>query len=181
MTTSQHADAGPGAKESFVYAYPRGALTVDSVVFGRDRQGLKILLIERGLPPFEGCWALPGGFVQLDESPEQAAIRELEEETGLAGIDLQQLHTFGQVDRDPRERVISIAHIGFVDPRAHAVRAATDARRAAWFEIDAIPELAFDHADIVKMARTRLARRHLHAFADLGELMATPRRPTRWG
>ena len=167
--------------KTYTYAYPRGALSVDCVVFGCDRHGLKILLIERGLPPFEGSFALPGGFVQMDESPHQAALRELQEETGLAGVELTQLHTFGAVHRDPRERVVSIAHVGFVDPSAHTVRGATDARQAAWFHVDDVPPLAFDHEEILMMGRERLKNRRLHAFSDLRELLTTTQRPSRWG
>ena len=96
------------------YKYPRPALTVDCVVFGFDESDLKVLLIERALEPFKGCWALPGGFVHVDETIDQAARRELAEEAGLANIFLEQLYTFGAVDRDPRERIVSVAHFALV-------------------------------------------------------------------
>ena len=138
------------------YEYARPALTVDCVVFGVDDDDLRVLLIQRGLPPFEGKWALPGGFVRIDEPLEEAARRELEEETGLAKVFLEQLYTFGAVDRDPRERVVSVAFYALVNLRDHHVHAATDARDAAWFGVSDVPRLAFDHADILQTALTRL-------------------------
>ncbi len=138
------------------YEYPRGALTVDCVVFGLDDEELKVMLIQRGLAPFEGKWALPGGFVHVDETLEEAARRELEEETGLHKVFLEQLYTFGAVDRDPRERVVSVAYYALVKLSDHKVQAATDARDAAWFGVHDVPSLAFDHADILQMALERL-------------------------
>ena len=138
------------------YEYPRAALTVDCVVFGLDDEDLKVLLIERGLPPFEGEWALPGGFVHVDETLDEAARRELVEETGLEKIFLEQLYTFGAVDRDPRERVISVAYYALVNLADHRVQAATDAREAAWFSVHDVPTLAFDHAEILNLALERL-------------------------
>jgi 8-oxo-dGTP diphosphatase len=140
----------------YTYEYPRGALTVDCVVFGLDDDELKVMLIQRALPPYEGRWALPGGFVHLDETLEEAARRELAEETGLERVYLEQLYTFGAVERDPRERVISVAYYALVQLREHRVFAATDAREAAWFGLDDVPSLAFDHAEILTMARERL-------------------------
>jgi len=138
------------------YEYPRAALTVDCVVFGLDQEDLKVLLIQRGLPPFEGKWALPGGFVRLTETLDEAARRELEEETGLRTLYLEQLYTFGNVDRDPRERVVSVAYYALVNLSAHSVQAATDARDAAWFGVHEVPTLAFDHGDILQIALDRL-------------------------
>ena len=138
------------------YEYPRGALTVDCVVFGLDEEDLKVMLIQRGLAPFEGKWALPGGFVRVGETLEEAARRELEEETGLQKVFLEQLYTFGAVDRDPRERVVSVAYYALVNLREHKVEAATDARDAAWFGVHDVPSLAFDHADILQIALERL-------------------------
>ena len=140
----------------FTYEYPRGALTVDCVVFGLDDEDLKVMLIQRGQPPFEGCWALPGGFVHADETLEEAARRELEEETALHGLFLEQLYTFGGIDRDPRERVVSVAYYALVKLSDHRVQAATDARDAGWFGVHDVPTLAFDHADILQMAHERL-------------------------
>lgn len=141
---------------SFSYKYPRAALTVDCVVFALDDDDLKILLIQRDLPPFEGAWALPGGFVRLDETVDDAARRELNEETGLEKVYLEQLYTIGTVDRDPRERVVTVAYYALVKLSDHRVQAATDARNAAWFAIDDVPKLAFDHKKILKMAHERL-------------------------
>jgi 8-oxo-dGTP diphosphatase len=140
----------------YTYEYPRGALTVDCVVFGLDDEELKVMLIQRGLAPFEGKWALPGGFVRLNETLDEAARRELEEETGLSQIFLEQLYTFSAVDRDPRERVVSVAYYALVNLSDHKVHAATDARDAAWFGVHDVPSLAFDHSGILQMALERL-------------------------
>jgi len=138
------------------YEYPRGALTVDCVVFGLDDKELKVMLIQRALAPFEGKWALPGGFVRTDETLDEAARRELEEETGLRNVFLEQLYTFGAIRRDPRERVVSVAYYALVNLRDHPVQASTDARDAGWFGVHDVPSLAFDHADILHMALDRL-------------------------
>src|SRR5215207_7075549 len=140
----------------YSYQYPRGALTVDCVVFGFDEGELKVLLIERGLEPFKGRWALPGGFVRIEETLDEAARRELEEEAGLKYISLEQLYTFGAVDRDPRERVVSVAYYSLVRLAAFTAKAATDASDARWFPISKVPRLAFDHAEILALARARL-------------------------
>jgi len=140
----------------YTYEYPRPALTVDCVVFGLDEEDLKVLLIQRGLPPFEGQWALPGGFVRVEESLEDAARRELREETGIAKVFLEQLYTFGQPDRDPRERIVSVAYYALVKLSDHRIGAATDARNAAWFAVSDTPSLAFDHERILQTALTRL-------------------------
>ena len=141
---------------SFQYEYARPALTVDCVVFALDEDELKILLIQRALEPFAGRWALPGGFVHVGESPEGAARRELMEETGVKDIYLEQLYTFGDPDRDPREHVVTVAHYALVNLADHTVQAATDARKAAWFALEDIPALAFDHDQILSTALERL-------------------------
>src|SRR5215510_10489762 len=138
------------------YEYARPALTVDCVVFGVDADDLRVLLIQRGLPPFEGKWSLPGGFVRIDEPLEDAARRELEEETGISQVFLEQLYTFGAVDRDPRERVVTVAYYALVKLSDHRVKAATDARDAAWFAMSEATGLAFDHDRIVATALQRL-------------------------
>jgi 8-oxo-dGTP diphosphatase len=136
--------------------YPRAALTVDCVVFGFDEGELKVLLIQRGLPPFKDKWALPGGFVRVDETLDDAARRELAEETGLTNAFLEQLYTYGEVKRDPRERVVSVAYYALVKLAEHQTRAATDAADARWFPVSQLPRLAFDHAEIFATALTRL-------------------------
>jgi 8-oxo-dGTP diphosphatase len=138
------------------YQYPRAALTVDCAVFGFDGGELKVLLIQRALEPFKGRWALPGGFVHVDETVDAAARRELEEETGLKNVFLEQLYTFGEVRRDPRERVVSVAYYALVKLSDHRAQAATDAANAEWFPISKIPRLAFDHSDILATAIARL-------------------------
>src|ERR1044071_9940255 len=134
------------------YQYPRAALTVDCVVFGYDEGELKVLLIQRGLEPFKGRWALPGGFVRVDAARDEAARRELDEEAGLRNVFLEQLYTFGAVDRDPRERVVSVAYYALVKLSDHRAQAATDAAEANWFPISKVPKLAFDHATILHTA-----------------------------
>lgn len=138
------------------YEYPRAALTVDCVVFGFHEGRLKVLLIERGLAPFKGEWALPGGFVRVDETIDEAARRELAEETGLKNVFLEQLYTFGEVKRDPRERVVSVAYYALVNQDEHPAVGATDASDAAWFPVAKLPALAFDHSEILRVALARL-------------------------
>jgi 8-oxo-dGTP diphosphatase len=141
----------------YQYDYPHPAVTVDVVIFTiRDRQ-LKLLLVRRAGEPYRGRWALPGGFVRLEEGLDEAARRELEEETGVSGVYLEQLYTFGSVDRDPRERVITVAYYALVPSDKLQLRAATDAEAVGWFGLDELPDLAFDHAEIVAMAHQRLA------------------------
>jgi len=138
------------------YEFARPALTVDVVVFGLDEEDLKVMLIQRDLPPFEGQWALPGGFVRVNETLDDAARRELAEETGLKDIYLEQLYTFGAVERDPRERVVTVAYYALVNLEGHDVHASSDARNAAWFPVCDLPELAFDHEEILDAAHGRL-------------------------
>jgi 8-oxo-dGTP diphosphatase len=138
------------------YQYPRAALTVDCVVFGFDEGALRVLLIERGLEPFKGRWAFPGGFVRVDETIDKAARRELAEETGLKNVFLEQLYTYGAINRDPRERVVSVAYYALVKLCDYRAKAATDAANAEWFPISKVPKLAFDHADILATALARL-------------------------
>ena len=140
----------------YTYEYPRPALTVDCVVFGFDEGELKVLLIQRGLEPFKGQWALPGGFVRVEETVEEAARRELEEEAGLKNVFLEQLYTFGEVERDPRERVVSVAYYALVKLSDHRAKAATDAAEAEWFLISKVPKLAFDHEKILGTALERI-------------------------
>ncbi len=140
----------------YAYQYPHPAVTVDCVVFGLDGGHLKVLLIQRDLEPFQGTWALPGGFVKMDETLEAAARRELMEETGVTELYLDQLYTFGDPGRDPRERVITVAYFAIVNLFDHEVRPDTDARSAAWFPVNALPDLAFDHSTILDAGLKRL-------------------------
>ena len=140
----------------FAYQYPHPAVTTDCVVFGLDTRDLTVLLIQRDLDPYAGAWALPGGFVRIDEDLESAARRELEEETGVRDLYLEQLAAFGAPERDPRERVITIAYLAIVNLFEHPVAAATDARSAGWFALDELPRLAFDHEQILEAALGRL-------------------------
>jgi 8-oxo-dGTP diphosphatase len=151
---------------AYQYDYPRAALTVDCVVFGRDQEGVKVLLVRRASAPFAGCWALPGGFLELNETLEQAALRELAEETGVKLAKLDQLRAFDAIERDPRERVISIAHMAVVESREHVPKGSDDASEAAWFALEQLPPLAFDHTAILALARARL---------DAGEASASSR------
>jgi len=143
----------------YQYDYPRAALTVDCAVFGRSGGGYALLLVQRARDPYAGSWALPGGFVELSETLEQAALRELQEETGLRLDHAEQLGAFDAIDRDPRERVIAIAFMTVVERGEHTPCGGDDASAAAWFELHALPPLAFDHAQIVASARARLERR----------------------
>jgi 8-oxo-dGTP diphosphatase len=140
----------------YQYEHPHPAVTVDVVIFTVRDARLKLLLVRRAAPPYRGKWALPGGFVGIDEALEDAARRELEEETGVSGVYLEQLYTFGAPKRDPRERVITIAYYALIPSDKLQLRAATDAEAVGWFALDDLPELAFDHADIVAKAHQRL-------------------------
>jgi 8-oxo-dGTP diphosphatase len=143
---------------AFTYEYEMPSVAVDCVIFGLDldEDTLKVVLIERGLEPFAGTWAIPGGFVRNGESLDEAATRELSEETGIADVYLEQLYTFGEPGRDPRGWVISVTYYALVSPDKHSVVAATDARRAQWFPANQLPRLAFDHARILEVALNRL-------------------------
>jgi 8-oxo-dGTP diphosphatase len=140
----------------YSYKYPHPAVTVDCVIFGLDGSELKLLLIERMLEPYAGSWALPGGFIKLDESLEESARRELREETGVSKVFIEQIGAFGDPGRDPRERVITIAWWAIVNLFEHPVKADTDARNAAWFAVGKLPALAFDHRSILEAALGRL-------------------------
>lgn len=140
----------------WTYEYPHPAVSVDIVVFTATEGMLNVLLIERDEWPYAGCWALPGGFVEIDESLKRAALRELREETGVRAGFLEQLGAFGRPDRDPRERVITIAYVALLPTERIRLRPGSDARAARLFSADALPELAFDHGKILNRARARL-------------------------
>lgn len=151
-------------KQKYTYDYPRSTVATDCVVFGFDGHELKILLIERGIEPFKGMWALPGGFLRMDETAEQCALRELQEETGLNLNYLKQLGAFSDLYRDPRERVISIAFYALA--KKSDVQGGDDAAQAKWFAINTIPHLAFDHDYIMRNAIEKL-RKDIH-FEPIG-------------
>ena len=131
----------------YTYKYPRPAVTADCVVITREAEP-QVLLIQRGNQPFKGCWAFPGGFMNMDETTEQCAIRELEEETGLFVSELQQIGAYSKVDRDPRGRTVTVAYLVRVDVPV-VVTGQDDAAKAEWFPLSALPPLAFDHEDIL--------------------------------
>lgn len=141
----------------YQYEHPHPAVTTDIAIFTIREARLQVLLIQRGGPPFQGQWALPGGFVGIAEDLDACARRELKEETGLAGVYLEQLYTFGEPERDPRERVITVAYYALAPTDRDTLRAATDAAAVAWFDMDKLPRLAFDHDRIIAMAHQRLA------------------------
>ena len=163
-----------GTKQ-YAYDYPHPAVATDCVVFGFDGHELKILLIERGVEPFKGLWAFPGGFLRMDETAEQCALRELKEETGLNLHYLKQLGAFSDVNRDPRERVISIAFYALANKED--VKGGDDAARAQWFALNEVPRLAFDHDYILRKAMQKL-REDIHfepiGFDLLGESFTMP-------
>lgn len=142
---------------AYSYEYPHPAVTVDIAIFTIRNDELKILLIKRAQDPYQGEWALPGGFVNPDEGLEAAARRELAEETGVSGVFLEQLYTFGKPDRDPRERVITVTYFALIPSDKLELRAASDAEGVSWFGFKELPALAFDHAEILDMALQRLA------------------------
>ena len=131
----------------YTYKYPRPAVTADCVVITKEAEP-KVLLIQRGADPYKGYWAFPGGFMNMDETTEQCAIRELEEETGLKVTTVQQIGAYSKVDRDPRGRTITVAYLALIDKPVE-VTGQDDAAKADWFPLSALPELAFDHADII--------------------------------
>ena len=142
---------------AYVYEYPRPALTVDIIVFLKEKEDTKILLIQRNHYPFEASWALPGGFVDMDETLEEAAKRELKEETGLENIPLFQFYTFGDLNRDPRGRTVSVVHYGFTNSENATVKGGDDACDAKWVSLKILPLLAFDHNAIIEKALEKIS------------------------
>ncbi|MCW8891474.1 MAG: NUDIX hydrolase [Sedimenticola sp.] len=147
----------------YSYEYPHPAVTTDIAVFSLHQQQLQLLLIRRGQPPYKGKWALPGGFLEIDEDLESGAKRELKEETGASDLYIEQLFTFGRPDRDPRERIISVTYFALAPAEKLSISAGSDATEAAWFPADELPELAFDHAEIILLAKERLAAKTLYS------------------
>jgi 8-oxo-dGTP diphosphatase len=146
-------------KGKYVYDWPRPMVTVDAAVFTFSGDMVKVLLINRGNEPFKGKWALPGGFVGMDEELEDAVVRELAEETGLTGIQLEQMRTFGTVGRDPRGRMITIVFMGIATEEQTGIKAGDDAAQAQWFDIEELPKkMAFDHNEVMKFAIEKLVK-----------------------
>ena len=156
----------------YEYEYPHPAVATDAVLFAVCDDTLQVLLIKRGREPFKDYWAFPGGFVEIAEDLDAAAQRELTEETGLTGIDLEQFYTFGTPDRDPRERVITVAYLSLVRSEELNPVAADDAAAVAWFSVDDLPPLAFDNDEMLYRARAYLIEKletsdvALNAMAD---------------
>lgn len=138
-------------KGKYTYNWPRPMVTVDAVVFTMSEGRTQVLLVNRGKEPYKGKWAVPGGFIEIDEELEDAVARELAEETGLTGVQLEQMRTFGKCGRDPRGRQISIAFTGIATEGQDSIHAGDDAAKAKWFDINKLPEnLAFDHNEMIK-------------------------------
>jgi 8-oxo-dGTP diphosphatase len=145
-------------RASYTYAYPRPAVTVDIVVLTRDASP-QVLLVRRKHEPFAGTWAIPGGFVEMEESLEAAAVRELYEETSVRVKKLKQFHTFGDPGRDPRGRTISVVYLADVDAGKVKPAAKDDAAEVAWHRLSRLPPLAFDHTKILGCVRRLLKKR----------------------
>ena len=147
-------------KGRYIYEWPRPMVSADAVVFTFAGGRTRVLLVNRGNEPFKGKWAVPGGFVDLDEELEDAAARELAEETGLTGVKLEQMRAFGTVGRDPRGRMITITFMGIATEGQDQIRAGDDAAKAQWFDIEDLPEdMAFDHGEVLKFAVEKLGQR----------------------
>ena len=144
------------ALDKYCYEYPRPAVSADMVVFGFDGNNFYLLLIQRGNEPYKDKWALPGGFLEMDETIENCAKRELREETTLKNTTLEQLYTFSSVNRDPRGRVLTVAFWTIIEKDRESVAAGDDAAKAQWYLLNSLPALAFDHVDIVSMAIGKL-------------------------
>lgn len=154
----------------YCYQYPHPAVTADCVIFGFDESNkMKVLLIQRGNDPYKGKWAFPGGFMNIDETAEQCARRELEEETGLKDVAVEQFYTFSDVNRDPRERILSVAHYAII--RLSDVKGSDDAAKAQWFSIDEIPSLAFDHEFMFQKAIQIIKEKIISKSKDLDKIM----------
>ena len=150
-------------KGTYVYEWPRPMVTVDAAVFGFFAGRAKLLLVNRKCEPYKGCWAIPGGFIEIDEELEDAVARELEEETGLADVQLEQMRTFGTVGRDPRGRQITVVFMGIAGKGQKRVRGGDDAAAARWFDIEKLPEnMAFDHKEVAEFAISRLKRKRAY-------------------
>ncbi len=155
------------------FKLPLLTMTTDIVIFTIRDERLEVLLIERVNPPFQGCWALPGGLVEVDEDVDVCAHRELEEETKVSGLALEQLHTFGKPDRDTRGRMVTVAYYTLVRPESVKPEAGSDAAKVRWLVVDELPKVAFDHAQIIAMARQRLTKRLYESVDAFGYMPKT--------
>jgi 8-oxo-dGTP diphosphatase len=144
------------SSKAYKYEFPRPSIATDCVIFGFDGGGLKLLLIERDNEPFKNKWALPGGFIFMEETAEESAKRILREKVGIKNVYIEQLYTFSEVQRDPRERIISIAYFALVNTKQYQLIAGRDTVKAEWYKLSDIPKLAFDHTKIVRLAIQRL-------------------------
>ena len=150
-------------KGKYVYDWPRPMVAADAAVFGFFGDKVKLLLVNRKNEPFRGKWALPGGFVNMDEEVEDAVARELDEETGLVGVPLEQIYTFSECGRDPRGRVFTVTFIGFLTEGQRRLKAGDDAAKASWFDIEKLPkDMAFDHDEVARFAIRKLKRRKVY-------------------
>jgi len=150
-------------KGKYIYDWPRPMAAADAAVFGFFAGKAKLLLVNRKNEPFKGKWALPGGFVNIDEELDDAVARELAEETALVGVPLEQIHTFGNVGRDPRGRVITVVFMGIATKGRNKLKADDDAAEARWFDIGKLPkDLAFDHNEVVRFAIKKLKKRKIY-------------------
>lgn len=140
-------------KGKYIYEWPRPMVTVDAVVFTVLASKLSLLMIKRKNEPYKGMWAIPGGFLEMDEELEDAVARELEEETGLSGVRLEQMRTYGTIGRDPRGRMVTVVFFGIVDENNTKIKAGDDAAQEKWFDVDNLPkDIAFDHDKVTKLA-----------------------------
>ena len=150
-------------KGKYIYDWPRPMVAVDAIVFGFFKNKAKLLLVQRKNEPFKGKWAIPGGFLEIDEELKDAAARELTEETGLVNVALEQMHTFGNVGRDPRGRLITIAFMGIAPKGQTRIKAGDDAAKARWFDIEKLPaDMAFDHNEVAGFAIEKLRRKKIY-------------------
>jgi 8-oxo-dGTP diphosphatase len=150
-------------KGKYIYDWPRPTVSVDAVVFAFFKSKARLLLVNRKREPFKGKWALPGGFVEIDEELEDAVARELAEETGLVNVPLEQMRTFGNVGRDPRGRQITIAFMGIATEGLNKIKAGDDAAKVRWFDIEKLPEdMAFDHSEVAGFAIRKLKRKKVY-------------------
>jgi len=145
-------------KGTYVYEWPRPMVTADAAVFASFGGKIKLLLVQRRYLPYQGHWALPGGFIEMDEDLKDAAARELAEETGLQGVRLEQLGTFGRPGRDPRGRVITVVYTGIAEKGFENLEAADDAAAVEWFDVENLPQMAFDHDEIARCAIENVKR-----------------------